>query len=582
MSLSEDEQDWILDQILPDYFNHRRKSARVDVPRLLRLLQPPKPLTHQAPAPLSPGTSPLPPGTGSPDRPSLGSLDKAESSGSDIEIPEVFRVQGEKNRRLLRQNDEIQRQLEAETCKELARVNQVLALQRDFLLELNDNGVGYEYSMGHDRPYVQDLVDMHLRQDPELTTRRHFYYFSPPKRPDLRADAEMLEYLAEGGFENGTVAESGVAETGFAKNGIAEAGVAENGDAKTGEADCGKVCAVDMVDAALASSHLPHLAKVHAALLKNHPRDQLLHMPLSQYMEALGGCDPARCRLKLAHFNDSLPQLVFKAAVVMLAELSRCSSPREYGEVARHLYLASSDFLLNKHQRERLCAVLVGPVLERYVLGMGSQCSTLDMAQQFHTMVQAVELVTWGPEAVPCARFKEAEMYHNFLQNAMRSSLGAAAREFVEAVSCLFMGIGGPRMTLQGLVTQIDQICTPDLAAPDTIHKGVFQMQLAAAYVQRLVYGGVGHDDGGVLECRAALLESKDNLQGVVGNFSYVQSDQKVQISRSLSKAYHILDSITRVLDKMALFLGTDHFYNVPGQGLREPRGKVMQGMHGE
>lgn len=459
----------------------------------------------------------------------------------EIVIPAVFLTQGEKNTRLLRQNNEILRQIQSEDERMRQQLEHVDACRRCVLAELNDNGSQYAYSMKNDARVVEEHLQLQLAHDASAVLRRHFYYFADVQRPPLAVDvspatAHLLTDMA-------LALTPRLLQRHLRGSSLADFVLAALATAQT-------VPALRLVERFL----------VHALSTKSVE----IGVPTTDFgavMTAIGA-QPSPVLLKLVQYRNGDPELVvLRASIAFRLYVRLLRTEEQYLDMMRHFALTCSDYILCKTAKEPLLTFME-PVFSALVHWQSKHRDENELVAQIHDIF-AIKACIYGQETPEPQ--KSHELHFNLLHN-LHAVLpqNTVASKILTKLMLRFLSDGECSAGVADLATIIDDIGKFQVSrdGTDTIFKNYYRAQLLSSILVHKLYRQEDTDD--FVPLYQVLLTCKDNLQQSIAQLLFVKTDElanKAQISTALTDTYHVLDHLGTVLGKNLVFLRRDIFY---------------------
>lgn len=474
----------------------------------------------------------------------------------EIFIPAVFTTQGTKNSKLLKQSEEIDRQLTGEEARMKAQAEELASLRANILDELNDNGTMFRYSLRNDGELVEKNVQQVYAKDHLLETHRHFFYFDDILQSDNIVFNESVDLL----FKLMTLQwhidnHANLVEI-LRHNGISMEEVVAYA--------CQKVydeTLLDLVErfVVYASDFGPD----HVPFERTDTNSS--GSSITQRLKGLGARIQPTQLLKLVHYNNNARILILKLCIVFHYNLTKQIDELEI--VVKHFLLSMSDFILNKREKELLLTKFVGPVFHRII----SVCNDNDkMIILVENVINGLNTHIYGTEKG--SELKDHELHYNIVHNVwiafcQESGNGRDVAELLILNYLKFSendSISYSVVDLALVVTKIGKtkVC-PINRSP--IYKNIYRAHISTSLLTNLIYGQRGKNKHEYFSLQQSLLDCKDHLQESIGRLLYMSLDElpdKVLLSTALSETYHVIDQFTSVLDKNIIFLKRDFFYN--------------------
>lgn len=485
-----------------------------------------------------------------------------------VDIPAVFLTQGAKNSRLLRQSEEIKRQLEEELAKTKAQMERLGHLKLKIVTELNDNGSAFTYCKND--PIVENYVQRHLARDHTLYSQRHFYFFN-----DVSVNLVVEDYLE---YVFGNISEFNPHNYPALLQSLERHHINMESlvNYALGEQN------VRVLDAA--ESFIRHVTELQTDPAQTEPAQTEPAALFAENMEKIGARSVSVVPLKLVHFSSNLELLVLRLSVIFHYHLSSNIDTDRYFNMLRYFVMSLSDFSLNKYNRKQMLQRFVRPVLSKIIklrqLSFSeSKISDIRdvMVIEINQVLQNLRTNIYGEPELKWKQ-KDYELHYNFLRN-----LQAACQEDEELtgvitslqMSFLQDSISGTLVpTIPELKLVTARIGKTDIENANVslqankIFKNIYKAHIVLHFLMGFLYSQ------SMVELQVKKSEFSnfhqelqitiDGLQQAIGRLLFMRHDDvecKTELSTALSETYHILDRLNTVLDKNSVFIRKDIFY---------------------
>lgn len=470
----------------------------------------------------------------------------------EINIPAIFLTQGAKNSRILKQSEEINRQMVEDENRMRTQANELAELRNKFLRELNDNGSLFAYSLKNDGDLVEKYVQKHYTKDHTLETHRHFFYFSDVADVGVAfTPNEMLPLIVSMASLFEKKNHSNLWRT-LVSNGIT-----------IGELVNYVLATVkNETTLGLVADFLQFVS--FEGQISDGSSQCLNKLSIQEYMKALGANTGDTHSLKLLHYNNTARVLIFRLCIVFHYHLWVGTTPDHLEEIITQFLLTISDFILNKREKSLLLDVFISPVFERIVT---VSADVKKVVSQVKKLLHLVQLVIYGEAKENI--LKDQELIFNILSTlwlAFHNETGGPKR-VVEELLLDYLSFS-PETSISFTVTDLTEVISTigQTKYTDTvqIYKNVFRVKIAVLLLTYLVYDQKAKNKDEYYHLKQQLLDCKDQLQESIGRLLFTQADGlpgKVQLCTVLSDTYHTIDQFTTVFDKNLVFLKRDFFY---------------------
>lgn len=483
----------------------------------------------------------------------------------DIVIPAVFTTQGATNSRLLKQSEEIDRQLTDEDARMKAQAEELAKLRANILDELNDNGALFRYSMKNDAELVEKYVLKVYAKDHTLVTHRHFFYFDDISEVDDTTGDETLDILFSDMAKQWDVSNHGRMQQTLEENNIAMQDIANH--------ICRKVYDENLLE--LVEAFVVHVSTQQPTkvLSKSTARSKSTAVSKSTetegielYISLLGARLELHHLLRLVHYNNDARVLILKLCIAFHVSLM-APNENDLPALVSHLLLSVSDFILNKREKSFLLERFVRPVFQRLI----SVCNDNDKFRQLIIdLLGRLHVNIYNEEEA--SLLKEHEIHYNIVNNlwmafCQDTGKGRQLAELLMLHYLQFGESGGVEFSVVDLARVITKIGNTKVSPPkpSTIYKNIYRAHITTALLTDLVYSQKEKNKQDYFSLRQCLLDCKDHIQESIGRLLYMSMDEipdKVLFSMAVSETYHVIDHFTSVLDKNIIFLKRDFFYS--------------------
>ena len=482
-------------------------------------------------------------------------------SKADAGIPAIFLVEGEKNRKLLRQDDEIRDQIEDEHRRAQEKKEAWLLLRLRILDELNDNGSDYLFSWKKDRKLVELYMDKVQNSDPSLVLERRFYYFR--KVPVVSVELprkEWLQLLVTGPCH--VMRSSARVRSILARRGCS---------------------LLDLLLAALKWALDPTvLALVEAVLTDRLAGEdegtlfEWLEVSLNiedgtgfaELMLKVGASLSEDIDLKLVHFNNNVHILVYRLSLIFQYYIRAVNTAMAYSVLRRSFILSSLDFHLNKRSKDLLAEVFMVPVfcalIELHLKLFGSSDSKLSLvASDFHETLVGLQTRAYGE---PDKMERAWEHHYTFLETLLsrQKSLTLEALEVLDRLVYLFLGEPESARTLRPAsrifrLSMLLQFWKSPLSSMETM----FSVKLVITIVTKRLNEWQKHPKEELYELYDQLQVAKLVIQRAIGDLQLasVGSVDRLRILGCLGEIYRDFEYLNAVLEKNRILMQKDEFY---------------------
>lgn len=500
---------------------------------------------------------------------------KRPRSPDEIVIPTIFLTQGARNSRLLKQGEEIARQLgedEARAARERDRLDRE---RRAVLAELNTNGLDFVYSMKTDAALVDSYVEKAFAGHDSVRAARHFYFFRDVKPSPCGVVRELEVFFARAGGRAALaqlLVQRQISPTQLVRHVVAQV-----------YDDATLDMVADVVGEAVGGEGHREVEEPNQASDWTLPRAL---GALGAELHTGENTGAINLTLKYVHYNTATGALVRRLEIVLVYFARRVTASTLASFVTAFI-LGALDFALNKYER----AVLVR-AMGRVLCALAARARAIglsppELLAPFRSFFARAECRLFGDSAV--VPQKNHELHYNFLRNMVASRaekplVHLLATEFLGAAADVAQanglphspppGVAAPELISVPVLARVAaDIARPDLArAPARIFSGLYRAQLAAFLVPALLAdalapGLVAPEKAAWRALHTKVLEAKDNLQQAVGTLLYMaieDTPDKVALSKALGETYSAFDHLSVVLDKNLAYFRTDLFYDSP------------------
>lgn len=477
----------------------------------------------------------------------------------ELVIPAVFTTQGATNSLLLKQSEEIDRQLTADDARMKAQAEELAKLRASILGELNDNGALFRYSMKNDAELVEKYVLKVYAQDHTLVTRRHFFYFNDVSEFDGKPGDETIDLLFSDMAIQWDVANHGRMLQILEENNISMRDIASH--------ICRKVYDENLLE--LVEAFVVHVSTQKPKKNQNPSRALSKSTEtggIEHYLSLLGARLQLRHLLRLVHYNNDARVLILKLCIAFHVNLI-APSENDLAPLVGHLLLSMSDFILNKREKSFLLERFVRPVFYRII----SVCNNIDkVIQLVNDLLSGLHVHIYNEEED--SLLKEHEIHYNIVNNlwmafCQDTGKGRQLAELLMLDYLQFGESGRVAFSVADLAHVITKIGKTKVSPPkpSTIYKNIYRAHITTALLTDLVYSQKEKNKQDYFSLRQCLLDCKDHIQESIGRLLYMSMDEipdKVLLSMAVGETYHVIDHFTNVLDKNIIFLKRDFFYS--------------------
>lgn len=482
------------------------------------------------------------------------SLKRLLEEDDEIEIPAIFLTQGAKNSKLLKQNDEIQKQILEDETKMKNQADELVKVRRKFLREFNDNGSQFTYSLKHDSELVEKHVQKYYTKDQTLKTHRHFFYFSDAEKLAMKVpENEKLALLVKMTPCFDPKCHSRLLE------------ILSSNEIRLGEFV--NYVLTKVRDESTLELVADFMEKIE--ILSEKPVQGSSDCSLAEYLQILGARTEPDYSLKLVHYNNNVRVLIYRLCIVFHHKLT---GDCDMQEVTTQFLLSISDFILNKREKLLLEQKFIWPVFSKIVEKSDPE-KTIEFVQILLSLMK-VHLYGETEENY----WKQQEIAYNALsllwaifckrENEVKEEKSVKeGKEVKKIVQLLLLNYcsfdGSILLTVPDLSEVISRIGTTKYTHQDT-YKNLFRVKIAVTLLTHLLYDGKPKIKDDWFQLKQSLLDCKDQLQESIGRILFTKSEElpnKVLLCSILSDTYHTLDQLSTILDKNLVFLERDFFY---------------------
>lgn len=482
------------------------------------------------------------------------------------EIPSVFLVEGEKNRKLLQQDDEIQTRIVEDQQKVLEKKEALKTLRFEILDELNDNGSDFVFTVKNDGQVIENLIERTQNEDPGLEFERHFYYFRNVTRVkiDICDEDQWYKTLVVNAFQVMQDPKQIVEALDRRKCSLYAFMSAV------------LVYAVDPSVLNLAREVLKETFGSPALLekeMKSLEHKESWESKLDVIMSGVGAYSSDNVTLKLVQFNNNVDILVDRLSLVFEYFLKTIPNKECQEKLFRRFVLASSDFHLNKQYRSKL--------IKRFMIPFF--CAFIDKTEAFHhpkidenvyhltaeLMHDGLSLISVRVSRDKAALTRKAwEIHYTFIQNLLlhRNKLPGEKQTVLDHLCCLFLELPEPLSSLiQQLIPIVNNIgACPFVAGTETAVKNMFCVKLIVSIVSDRLNQWHNYIKKQLYNLHERLLVAKVSIQRSIASpgMATLNNHERQRTSLALSEAYHDLDYLSVVLDKNFVLMRANDFYD--------------------
>lgn len=466
-----------------------------------------------------------------------------------LDIPSIFLVEGEKNRKLLQQNQEIQSRIAEDQRKAEEKRQSYKLLRLSILEELNDNGSDYLFTIKNDSALIEKYVEMTQNSDPALLLERHFYFFrnvSQVRFKDMRLDGSLLSLVDR----YSPLIHNTAQFTKLVRN--------RNIELK------------DVVFSALESASEPALFLflfnwIAEFSPEGSSEEQDFEEVFIGMMEGVGAdCNLKHPVVKLVLFNNNIEVLVYRLRLVYLFCL-RYNNSNEFCKIlVKYFILSSSDYHLNKRWKTGLVDIFMIPTFSA-LTELFSEISPTKLAHLIHDELSSLEIgVLNDPND---QRERAFELHYTFLDNLLRqrAKLNTRAQSVLGILVCQFLELDNFSSILIACLSSIlSKFPTPECSTNlGLATKGMYFIKIIMIVLMMQLSDWRKHERLDFYGLQKVLLSTKNAFQQAIGSqeLVLVQMTKRQILSSTLSECYHDLDYLLTVLDKTIILMRDDEFY---------------------
>lgn len=478
-----------------------------------------------------------------------------------IDIPSIFLVEGEKNRKLLQQNEEIQNRIVEDRRRAQEKKETVQRLQQTVLDELNDNGSDYLFTLRNDRVIIEKYIEQIQGNDPYLVLDRHFFYFRNCPKVTTSCSMSSTSFPIDPSPLLRSLLLLVQDSLQHCRNVLEE----QNLDVQVLVSNVLKY-ATDPLVFRLAERFL---AETHGNETNaDHSKDEEHFL---QLMDGIGACDVRQLVLKLIQFNNNVDILIDRLSLVFQYSIRNLEV--NFDVLLREFILSSSDYHLNKRFKSKLVETFMAPVfcslVDKYGKPFSDDLETDLKYSQYSSTIHNVLV------QLKTRRYDESEEYaerawehhYTFLENLLsrKQLLTKQAQSILNELICLFLQLEEPLSELlQPLYKILREI---SLAMKFT----GFKLAIKCMYCFKVVVSTMSDkliewDKYGkkeFLDFYQLLLDAKNGILKALGSLqlTIVGIRERHRISAALRELYHDLDYFSVVLDKNIILMRQNEFY---------------------
>lgn len=477
------------------------------------------------------------------------SLKRLLEEDDEIEIPAIFLTQGAKNSKLLKQNDEIQKQILEDEKRMRDQADELVKVRGRFLKEFNDNGSQYTYSLKHDSELIEKHVQKYYTKDQTLETNRHFFYFSDVEKVEMGVpENEKLAQLVK------------MTPLFDSKCHSRLLGILSSNEIKMGEFV--NYVLEKVPDESTLEMVAGFMEKIEDSGVKLVQDSDDYSLP--KYLQILGAKTEPNYSLKLVHYNNNVRVLIYRLCIVFhYILMGDC----DMQEVIMQFLLSISDFILNKREKLLLLQKFVFPVFSKIV----EKSDPEKLIEVVQTLLALMKVHLYGETEENY--WKQQEIAYNALSTlwATFCKKKISAKEekknvkvIVQLLLLNYCSFNNPiLLTIPDLSEIISRIGTTKYTHQDT-YKNLFRAKIAVSLLTNLLYDGKPKIKDDWFHLKQSLLDCKDQLQESIGRILFTKSEElpnKVLLCSILSDTYHTLDQFSMIFEKNLVFLKRDFFY---------------------
>lgn len=474
-----------------------------------------------------------------------------------VEIPAIFTVEGEKNRKLLQQNEEIQNSIVEDQRRARERSNATKELQLRVLDEINDNGSDFLFSMKNDAKIIEDYMERIHGQDTNILFERHYYFLlncpivklDLPLNPVLQLVIEDLPAMMQDQliFDR-----------------IMQTNNLNDFDLLVSALRYGKDPATLQL-ARQAISRRPQQEKWDENPLANDQKDLF-----GKIIAAIGGLETEYMTLKLVHYNNNPEILVHRLSIIFKFHLKYLKDTSIADRLFRTFVHASSDFLLNKTCNHALVRELMIPTFCEFVSWHTHQFDKkiedsvvqASTAEKLHKILALLKVQIFKKNQT----HKAWEQHYTFLENlsSHESVMDEHSRNVLNRLIHLFLDTEPAPNLLRPMNSVLRKLAT-QLAAQsnETESCGMFAVKLVISLLSKDLNRWLAFPRQEFHDLNEQLRATKSEYQRAIGSphLARMEPMKRHKISMALGEAYHDLDYMSTVLDKNLILIRNNEFY---------------------
>lgn len=470
-----------------------------------------------------------------------------------LNIPSIFLVEGEKNRKLLQQNEEIQTRIVEDQQRAEEKRQNYKRLRLSVLEELNDNGSNYLFTIKNDSELIEKYVEMKQISDPALQAERQFYFFRNVSQvlfETSSTDPWLLSFLHR--FSPLTYNTLRFSEKMKQKN----------------------LSVKEIVLTTLESSYDPSVLSFMRRYIEQLPLENEDSSTFTEeeykklftvMMKGIGAdCKSDHLIAKLILFNNNVEILVHRLRLIYLFCLKWRKSEKLSKMFLKYFVLSCSDFHLNKRCKSSLVEVFMIPTFSA-LIDLFPDLSTQTIAQLIHQELSGLKIRAFSD--TNDSKERAWELHFTFLDNLLteRERLDGKPKLVVDILVCLFLEIEVPPPVLIDCLSNALANFPISKSSSDLelATKGMYLIKLITIISARLLYDWSKSERPGFYNFQKKIFSAKNSFQQAIGSqeLVLVQVTKRQELTSTLSECYHDLDYLLAVLDKSILLMREDEFY---------------------
>lgn len=476
----------------------------------------------------------------------------APPSSPSLRIPSIFLVEGEKNRKLLQKNEEIQNRIDEDQQRAEEKRESYKRLRLSVLEELNDNGSDYFFTMKNDSAIIEKLVEMTQNSDPTLQMKRQFYFFR--NVPQVRFGTKSIDTSLQSLMHRFSPLTHQTKR--FTKL------------AKEKNLDLNEVV-LSALESASDPSVLSFFDKWVVDYSQEKDSSTVNEIDCKEFflvmMKGIGAdCETDHLVKKLMLFNNNVEILVYRLRLIYLFCLQCIQSESFTRLLLKNFIFSCSDFHLNKRWKTGLVEVFMIPTFSA-LIKLFTNTSPTNLALLIHEELAGLKIRGFS-EPIDLEE-RAWELHFTFLNNLFseRDKLDTKAQSILDLLAGYFLELD-PSTDL--LMTSLSNLLVkfPSSKCSTNVElatKGMYFIKLIMILSTKLVSNWKDHKRLDLYNFQKVLLSTKNSFQQAIGSqeLVLVQMTKRQNLTSTLSECYHDLDYLLTVLEKTILLMREDEFY---------------------